>query len=80
METEEYHQPANAQKLILSDKIGNALRNRISTIKQRRDTIKMNKDLYLSNYERLKFESVHTLVGRSFVPTVLGILNEDPYI
>ncbi len=65
---------------MLSDKIGNAMRNRISTIKFKQDTAKINKDLYLSNYERLKFESVHALVGRSFVPTVLGILNEDPYI
>lgn len=36
--------------------------------------------MHLNNLDRLKYESTHVLNGKVFIPTVLGIVNEDFYI
>lgn len=48
-------------------------------VNDKRGSVK-RKNLYLRNYDRLKYETVHVIIGRAFIPSVIGIVNEDPYI
>lgn len=41
---------------------------------------KKKKYLHLTNLNRLKYDSVHLTIGRTFIPSSLGIVNEDLYI
>ena len=60
----------NRQQLISNMRSGN-LRTSLLASGQRQ------RQLYLSNLDRLKYETVHVLNGKLFMPTVVGILNED---
>jgi len=65
--------------MLLSDKIASAIRQKVSIAQSSSNVNKRNK-MHLSNHNRLKYESVHILNGKLFIPTVLGIVNEDFYI
>ena len=56
------------------------MRHKVSTIKGVRDRRRRRRDMFIGNFERLKYESVHCLTARSFIPTAIGIVNEEPYI
>ncbi|CDW88671.1 major facilitator superfamily protein [Stylonychia lemnae] len=67
------------RQMLLSDKVASAIRQRMS-LNAKNTNNNQRRHLHLSNHNRLKYESVHILNGKIFIPSVLGIVNEDFYI
>eukprot|EP00347_Sterkiella_histriomuscorum_P015354 403357335 len=75
-----YH-PQNTNESPLAQRLGHGLMHQVQ--RQARAHTQNNgqkRQLYLTNIDRLKYESSHVLNGKLFIPTVIGIVNEDFYI